>query len=80
MNVIKGLLGESWKTAAAGYVGGVAIVICELCDLLGISVEQLHTDGKFDWKVFLVGLGMLGLGWAARDDDKTSEQVGAKKE
>lgn len=59
----------SWKTLVAG--------------LLGAAGAYLKTIPDPAWLSGLGGLmesaGIALLGWFARDDDRTSEQVGAKK-
>ena len=76
MNKIK-----SWKTTWAGAIGAVGII------LIAVGAHFDDTPGtNADWNKTLDALGIIlsaigvgGLGWNARDDDKTSEQVGAGK-
>jgi hypothetical protein len=65
---------KSWKTTLVGVVGG-----------LGILLSQVYfaIDGNdatiFSWEQVLAGLGLLGIGWFSRDNDKTSEDVKARR-
>lgn len=77
MDWIKNLGGASWKTAAAGYASGAMLILGEIFDVLGMQVSPL-TDGKFTFAAIATGLGLLGFGYFARDNDVTSEQAKAK--
>ncbi len=57
---------KSWKTTMAGAVGA-----------LGTYFSTLEGSWKVAGQI-LVGLSTFLLGMFARDNDKTSEQVGAK--
>lgn len=70
---------KSWKTSTAGFIGGVVIILGELCDLVGVVNQQLGTDGVFTLDKLVLGLSLIGIGAAARDNDKSSEDVGADK-
>lgn len=59
----------SWKTLVAGIIGSIGAYLITVPD-----PSWIPTIGKI-----LVGLSPVLLGWFARDDDKTSEQVGAGK-
>jgi hypothetical protein len=63
-------LKSSWKTTVIGW-GSAALVI------IGQIVRYLKT-GQVDVEIILAALGLGGLGSVARDNDKTSEEVGAK--
>ena len=68
----------SWKTTVGGILGGVLLVVGELCDLLGVHAGTI-TNGEFNAETLLAGLAVLGIGIFARDNDKSSEDVGADK-
>ena len=65
---------KSWKTTLAGLVAGLAI-------LFGEANKALDDDPNTNPSVelILVGLGAMGIGFSARDNDVTSEQAGVKK-
>lgn len=73
-NFISNLFGASWKTAAAGYASGALLILGEIFDVLLMNVAPL-TDGQFEFAKIATGLGLLGLGWFARDNDVSSEQA-----
>lgn len=58
---------KSWKTTVAGALGAIGTV------LLTITKSPWHELG-----VALNALGLFLLGGAARDNNVTSEQAGAK--
>jgi hypothetical protein len=70
--MISGVFG-SWKTTICGFLAALCILIPEL---------QAALDGNMDtvanMSQIMAALGMMGLGAAARDNGKTSEDVGAK--
>ena len=68
---------SSWKTSAAGIIGGVMLILGEVLDILGVQVENL-TDGKFSFAMLAAGLGAIGIGWFARDNKVSSEDAGVK--
>lgn len=57
----------SWKTTLFGAIGAIATYFAD-------QPGALHTIG-----VVLNALALAGLGWAARDNNKTSEDVAAAK-
>ena len=59
---------KSWKTTATGIVGGVIVALTAFNDLL--NSEQLAA---------LSGAIIALVGLLARDGDKSSEDVGAKR-
>ena len=89
MNAIFG----SWKTTASGFLAGLVIIIMSLAGLGGVDVPVVE-DGSvvldengqvvtepaqpFSLETLLLGFGLMGVGAAARDNDKSSEQAGAK--
>jgi len=68
---------KNWKTTAGGFLAGLIPVVVELADLVGVQIGEL-TNGKFDVAVLMTGLGLMGLGWFARDKNVSSEDSGAK--
>lgn len=64
---------KSWKTTAAGILGGIGLLATQLGNLADNDPATL-----FDYKVALMALGMLGIGFFARDGDKSSEDVADK--
>lgn len=61
---------KSWKTTLAGAIGALGVYIG--------SQTQYAWSGMAGQ--ILTGLGTLLIGFFARDNDKTSEQVGAKSD
>jgi hypothetical protein len=63
----------SWKTTTAGIVAALSI-------LLHQATAYLDTDPStvFDISQVVAAIGMLWLGFSARDNDVTSEQAKAK--
>ena len=64
---------KSWKTTALGILAGLGILIVQVTAILDGNAET-----SFEWQQVLAGLGAVGIGWFARDNDKTSEDAGAK--
>jgi hypothetical protein len=66
----KKYFGASWRTAATGYLAGIALLVKN-------AIAVLDTDSKtvFVWEEVAAALGMLGLGYTARDNSVSSEQV-----
>lgn len=59
---------KSWKTTLCGVAGAIGTYL-----LTETAPSWLPILGKF-----LVGLSVAGVGFFARDNDKTSEDVNAK--
>jgi len=53
---------KNWKTTAVGILGGVILIIKNV-----IAVLDADTATNFSFEEITVGLGMLGLGWFAKD-------------
>ena len=61
---------RSWKTTAAGMVGGLIICLTQIANVLDDNPET-----KFVEAIFLTGITAMGLGFAAKDGDKSTEDV-----
>ena len=61
---------KSWKTTALGFLGGLALMIPQIQAMLDDDPETI-----FAKSVFLTGLAMMGFGFAAKDGDKSTEDV-----
>jgi len=64
---------KSWKTTALGFVIGLMTILPEIAAFLDSDPETV-----FSKTVFMTGLGMIGLGIAAKDGDKSTEDVEVK--
>lgn len=67
----------SWKTTAGGVLVGLVAVVSELFDMFGVVAEG-YTDGVVSWERVVFGLAAMGLGWFARDADKSSQDSGVR--
>jgi hypothetical protein len=65
---------KSWKTTAVGILTGVGIIVTQLAAIIDSDPETV-----LSWEALAAGLAALGIGWFARDNDKSSEDVGTKK-
>lgn len=65
---------KSWKTTTLGIVTGLMILLPQL-------QAVLDTDPATNpsWEMILAGLGAMGIGVAARDNGKSSQDVGVRK-
>lgn len=63
----------SWKTTSAGVLAGIAIIATQASYLLDADPATV-----FSVEACLAALGMIGIGFFARDNNVSSEQVGAK--
>ncbi len=63
----------SWRTTAVGILGGLAL-------LFGQAVAVLDSDPATtpSFERVIEGLGLMGIGWFARDNKVSSEAAGAK--
>ena len=61
---------KSWKTTAMGFLGGLMIVIPQIQAMLDDDPETVFVKS-----IFLTGLAMMGIGIAAKDGDKSTEDV-----
>jgi hypothetical protein len=60
---------KSWKTTACGAIGALGAYFIGIPD-----PEWLATVGKI-----MVGIGSVGVGFFARDNNVTSKDAGAEK-
>lgn len=65
----------STKTTLAGIIGGLAIIFMQAYYML-----DMDPSTNFDFASIVEGLGLMGIGWFARDHDVSSEEAGLKKE
>lgn len=63
----------SWRTSVVGILSGVALLIGQV-----VAVLDGDPATVFSFEQFAAGLGMLGLGWFARDKNVSSEEQGVK--
>jgi hypothetical protein len=64
---------RSWKTTVLGFIAGLLVVLPQIVNALDGDPNTI-----FSWDTFLTGLGLMGLGYFAKDGNKTSEAVKAK--
>jgi hypothetical protein len=69
MNMLSG----SWKTTVLGILGGLGILFGQVTALLDSDPNTV-----FSLETMMAGLGVLGLGFFARDNGVSSESAGAK--
>lgn len=67
-------LGTSKQTSIGGIVLGLPIILRQLANLLDNDPSTV-----FDFAMVISALGAMYALWMARDNKKTSEQVGAGK-
>jgi hypothetical protein len=61
---------KSWKTTVAGFLGGLILVAQQV-----LAAIDGDPETKFTVALLLTGLGMMGIGFFARDNNKRSEDV-----
>lgn len=64
---------KSWKTTILGLLGAIALLIPQV-----IAVLDDDPATQFSLAAVIAALGIGGTGIAARDNNQSSEQVGAK--
>ena len=71
MNIVKLMQDlKSWKTTVAGLVGGLMLILPQLMAVLDDDPETVFVK-----TTFMTGLAMMGVGIAAKDGDKSTEDV-----
>jgi len=70
-------MAKSWKTTTAGILAAVGVFAAQLS-----AVFDNDPTTNANWETIIGAIvavaGILGLGLVARDNDKTSSQVGAE--
>ena len=64
---------KSWKTTAAGWLAGLAILFAQAGTLLD---DDPNTNPN--WELVVAGFAAIGGGTLARDNGVSSEKAGAK--
>lgn len=64
---------KNWQTTLLGFLTGLVICASQLINLLDTDPETV-----FQLTIFLPGLGAMGLGYFAKDGNKSSKQLGIK--
>lgn len=62
---------RSWQTTVVGFLGGLAMVAVQLQYALDSDPQTV-----FDKAVLVTGLTLMGLGFFAKDGNKSTEDVG----
>ena len=62
---------KNWKTTAAGILGAIGILSTQLSAILDDDPTT-----SLDIKVIVTALGVLGIGFLARDKDVSSKKSG----
>lgn len=63
----------SWKTTTVGIAGAIVIIATQIVNLLDNDPNTI-----FSIEALFAALAVLGIGWFARDNNKSSEDVGLK--
>jgi len=64
---------KSWRTTIVGVLTAITLVAPQLLALLDNDPATV-----FSLDLFIAGLGAMGIGIFARDNDKSSENVGVR--
>lgn len=62
---------KSWKTTLLGVVAGLMLLLPQVKAVLDDDPKTV-----IDYNIVVAALGTMGIGVAAKDGDKTSEDVG----
>jgi ammonia channel protein AmtB len=62
---------SSWKTTVAGITAGLAIILSQVSYLFDADPQTV-----FSVEAVISALGLIGIGFFARDNNVTSEQAG----
>lgn len=63
---------KSWQTTAVGLLSAVIIFLTQAIAFLDGDPETVVSP-----EALVAALGVAGIGWFARDNNKTSEKAGA---
>lgn len=64
---------KSWRTTIVGVLTAITLIAPQLLALLDNDPATV-----FSLDLFIAGLGAMGIGIFARDNDKSSENVGVR--
>jgi len=64
---------KSWRTTIVGVLTAITLIAQQLLALLDNDPATV-----FSLDLFIAGLGAMGIGIFARDNDKSSENVGVR--
>lgn len=64
---------KNWQTTIVGFLGG--LVICATQVIAALDGDPATV---FELSIFFAGLAAMGIGFFAKDGDKSSEDVGVK--
>lgn len=72
MNKLKADI-KNWRTTIVGILTGLMVMIPQIINLLDNDPATV-----FSLAIMMAGLGTMGVGVAAKDGDKSSEDLGLK--
>lgn len=61
---------KNWKTTAVGILGGVTLIIKNVVAVLDADMATV-----FSFEEITIALGLLGIGWFAKDSNVTGGDV-----
>lgn len=61
---------KSWKTTLCGIIGALVMLLPQVLAVLDNNPATI-----VNWQIVMAGLAMLGIGVAAKDGDKSTEDV-----
>jgi len=64
---------KSKETTIAGVLTGLALILGQLANLLDKDPAT-----TLEYSIIAAAIGMIIVGWRSRDNNKSSESVGAK--